>query len=72
MITVFGDHHLSQQPGGGNAFVDDLRGDWCLDQRFAVITDPFSTDMALDGKYARRVVQLLADVLTNALERAAT
>lgn len=28
--------------------------------------------MALDGKYARRVAQLLADVLTNALERATT
>jgi hypothetical protein len=72
MITVFGDHHLSQHPGSGDAFVDDLRGDGRLDQCFTVITDPFATDMALDGKYCRCVALFLADVLTNALERAAT
>lgn len=44
----------------------------CLDQRFAVITDPFVTHMALNGKHAGRVVQLLADVLTDALEYATT
>jgi len=63
---------LARCVGSGDALVDDLRGDWCLDQRFAVITDSFATDMALDGKYAGRIVQLLADVLTDALERAAT
>ena len=67
----FGDHHVGQQPSGWDALVDDLRRDWCLGQRFAVITDPFATHMAFNGKHAGRVVQLLANVLADALECAA-
>ncbi|KDD67519.1 hypothetical protein V466_18755 [Pseudomonas mandelii PD30] len=33
-----------------------------MDQRFAVITDPFAPDMTFDTKHAGRIVQLLADV----------
>ena len=42
-----------------------------LDQRFAVIAYPIATDMAFNGKHAGRVVQLLADVFTDALKLAA-
>lgn len=47
MITVFGDHHLCQSAGRGDAFVDDLCR--CLDQRVAVIVDLLSTDVAFYG-----------------------
>ncbi len=72
MITVLGDHHLSQQPSGRDAFVDDLCWHCCLDQRFAVITDPFATDMTLDGEHARCVIQFFADIFTDAFQCATT
>ncbi|MNP67714.1 hypothetical protein D3C76_1635750 [compost metagenome] len=71
MVGKLGDHDVGQQPSSRDALVDDLRRNRCLNQRFAVIADPFATNMALDGKYAGRVVQLFADVLTDALEGAA-
>jgi hypothetical protein len=42
-----------------------------LDQRFALPAGPFPTNMLFDGEHARRVVQLLADVFTDALKLAA-
>ena len=68
MVGILRNHDVGQQPGGRDALVDDLRRHWRLDQCFAVITDPFATDMALDSKYARRVIQLFADVFTDTLE----
>lgn len=43
-----------------------------LDQRFALTAGPFATYMLLDGKHARRVIQLLVDILADALKLAAT
>ncbi len=71
MITVLGDHHLSQQAGGRDAFVDYLCRYRCLDQRFAVLADPLATDMALDGEHARRVIEFFTDILPDPFERAA-
>lgn len=72
MIGKLGDHDVGQQPGGRDALINDLRRYGCLDQCFAVIADPLATDMTFNGKHAGRVVQLLADIFTNALECAAT
>ncbi len=71
MVGKLGDHDVGQQPGGRDALVDDLRRNRCLDQGLAVIADPFATDMAFNGEHAGRVVQLLADILADALECAA-
>jgi hypothetical protein len=71
MVGELRDHYMGQQPGGWDAFVDDLCRNGCLDQRFALITDPLATDVTLNGEYTRRVVEFLADVLTDALECAA-
>ncbi len=43
MIGKLGDHDMSQQPRGREAFVDDLCWYRCLDQGFAVIADPLAT-----------------------------
>jgi hypothetical protein len=40
-----------------------------LHQRLTLIAHPFAADVTLHGERARRVVQLLADVFANALER---
>ena len=71
MIGVFRDHHLSQQPGSRDAFVDNLRRPRLLNQGFAVITDPFATNMPFNAEHAWRVVELFADVFADALEGAA-
>ncbi len=71
MIGKLGDHDMSQQPSGRDAFVDDLCRYRCLDQCFAVIADPLATHMALDGKHARRVVQFFADVFADTFKCAA-
>ncbi len=72
MIGVLGDEHLGQQPGGGEAFVDHLCRHRRLDQRLALLARPLATDVALHRELTRHVVQLLADVLADALERTAT
>ncbi|MNP23841.1 hypothetical protein D3C76_1165660 [compost metagenome] len=72
MVSKLGNHDVGQQPSGRDTLVDDLRRNRCLNQRFAVIADPFATHMAFDGEHTGRVVQLLADILADALEYAAT
>ncbi len=67
MISELRDHDV----GSRDALVDDLRWYRGLDQRFAVIANPLATDMALNGKHARRVVQFFTDIFTDALECAA-
>ena len=71
MVSELGNHDAGQQPGSRDALVDDLSRNRCLDQGFALIADPFATDVPLNGEHARGVVELLADVFTDALELAA-
>ena len=63
---------MGEQARSRDALINNLRGYGCLDQRFAVVANPFATYMAFNGKYAGRVVQLFADVLADALEGTAT
>ena len=63
---------MSQQACGRDTFVDHLSRNRSLDQCFALAAGPFSTHMLFDGKYARRVIELLAHVLADALKLAAT
>ena len=71
MVRVLGHQDLSQQAGGGDALVDDLWWYRCLDQGLALFAGPLAPDVPLHGELARYVIQLLADVFTNALELAA-
>lgn len=71
MVGILRDHDVGQQPGRRDTLIDDLCRHRRLNQRFAVITDPLATDMAFDGKHARRVVQFFADIFTDTLECAA-
>lgn len=72
VIGKLGHHHVSQQACGRDTFVDNLRRNRRLNQGFALTAGPFATHMLLDGKHARRVIQLLADIFANALKLAAT
>lgn len=72
VVGVLGNEHLCEEPGSGQALVDDLRGRRRLHQALALGASPLATDVALDGEHARGVIELLADVLSEALERAAT
>lgn len=42
MVGELRDHDVRQQPGGWNAFVDDLRRNRCLDKGFALIPEPWT------------------------------
>ncbi len=70
VIGVLGHQHLRQQPGGGDAFVDDVRIDGDLGERLALRTSPLAPDVALDAEDARHIVQLLGHVLAHALHLA--
>lgn len=70
MISELRHHHMSQQTCSRNALVDHLGRYRRLDKCFALTAGPFSTYMLLDGEHAWRVVQLLADVLADALKLA--
>ena len=71
MIIVLGDQHLRQQAVSRDGFVDYLCRYRGLDRRFAVLTDPLATDMALDGEHGRRVIELFADIFADPLKRTA-
>lgn len=71
VIGILGHENLSQQARGGDALVDHLRGNRCLNQGLATGAGPLAADVALDREHTRRVVELLAHVLADALERAA-
>ncbi|MNG06163.1 hypothetical protein D3C84_893900 [compost metagenome] len=71
MVGKLGHHDVGQQTRRRDAFVDNVRRYRRLDQCFALLTGPFSTDMALDGKYAGRVVELFAGIFADTLEGAA-
>ena len=72
MIGVLGDEHLRQQSGGRYSLVDDVRGNRGLREGLALCTRPLASDMALDTEHPRRVIELLADVLTDTLHRTPT
>ena len=67
MVCVLRNQHLGQQACFQNAFVNDLRGHWCLNQALALGASPLAVNVALNCGQARRVVELFADVLTDAL-----
>ena len=71
VVGELGHHHVGQQAGSGDTLVDYLRRHRGLDQCFALPTCPFPTHMLFDGEHARRVVQLFADIFTDALKLAA-
>lgn len=54
-----------------DALGDNVRRYRHMDQCFAMLTGPFSTDMALDDEYAGRVVEFFAGIFADALESAA-
>jgi hypothetical protein len=49
MISVLAQQHLSQQAGGGVAFVDDVRLDRRLLNALALGACPLAADVALDA-----------------------
>ena len=71
MIGKLGHHHVSQQACSRDALIDHLSRNWRLDQCFTLAAGLFTTHMLLDGEYARRVIELLADVLADTLKLAA-
>lgn len=72
MVSKLRNHDVGQQARSRNALVDHLRRHWSLDQCFAAVADPLATDMALHGEHARCVIELLADIFTDAFKSAAT
>jgi len=71
MVSKLGHHYVGQQACRRDAFVDDMRRYRRLDQRLALLTGPFPTDMAFDGKHAGGVVELFAGIFADTLEGAA-
>ena len=71
MVRMLGYQHVGQQAGRGDPLVDHFGGNRGLHQGAAAAARPFAAYMALYREHARRVVQLLTDVLGNALEHAA-
>lgn len=71
VVGVLGHHHMGHEAGGRNALVDHVRLDRRLHNRLAPGAGPFAADVAHDGERARHVVELLADVLADALHLAA-
>ena len=72
MIGMLGHHHLGQQSRRRDALVDDLCRHGSLYQGAAMRAGPLAAHVALDREHAWRVVELLADVFADALDRAAT
>jgi hypothetical protein len=71
VIGVLGYQHLRQQSRGGQPLVDDVRRHRRLHQGLARRAHPFAADVPLDGEDAGGVVELLGDVLADALQLAA-
>jgi len=67
MVSELRDHDVVEQVRSRDALINNLRRNQCLSQRFEVIADLLATDMAFDGEHAARVIQLLANVFTDAL-----
>lgn len=70
MVHELRDQHLCYQAGSRDALIDDVGRHWGLDQLLTHPADPFTTDMALDFELTRDVIELLTDILTDALEAA--
>ncbi len=71
MVRILRHQHVRQQAGGRHPLVDDVRRHRRLHQRLARLAHPFAAHMALDREHARLIVELLGDVLADALQRTA-
>lgn len=71
MVQILAYQHLREQPSRRDALVDDVRGDGRLQQRLALRADPLAAHVALDAEHPRAVVELLGNILADALEGAA-
>ncbi len=71
VVGEFGHLHVRQHARSGDALIDHLRRQRRLDQCFALPAGQFPNNVLFDGEHAWRVVQLLADVFTDALKLAA-
>ncbi len=63
VIVVLGQHHLRQQAGGGNAFVNELRWQGCSQHRLAARTGVLAADVPVHEEACGLAVELLADLL---------
>jgi hypothetical protein len=68
MAGKLGHHDVGEQACCWHAFVYNVRRYRHHYQRFALLADPLSTDVALDGEHTRRVVELFAGIFADALE----
>ena len=64
--------HLGQQAGRRDPLIDNLCRNRGLDQPLTAPADPFTADVPFDLEHPRGVIELLAHVLPDPLERAAT
>ncbi|CQR34789.1 conserved hypothetical protein [Thiomonas arsenitoxydans] len=63
VIVVLGQHHLRQQAGGGNAFVNELRWQGCSQHRLAAGAGILAADVPVHEETRGLAVELLADLL---------
>ncbi|CAG9186974.1 hypothetical protein LMG32289_06715 [Cupriavidus pampae] len=61
MVAELGHQRMRQQAGGGDALVDDVRGNGYLGESLTLTAYPLAPDMMFDREHARGVVQLLAN-----------
>jgi hypothetical protein len=71
-FQVLRDQHLGKESRSRDSFVDYMRGHWGLGQQFATTADPFAADMPLYLEDTGRIVELLAYILSDALQTTAT
>lgn len=67
MIGIPGHQRLSQQCCSGNAFLNHLGRERCLNQCLTARTSPLPANMTFDAECAWRIVKFLTDILANAL-----
>ena len=72
VVHKLGHQHMGQQPGRGDALVDDVRCYWRLYELLALGARPLASYVALYREHAGLVVQLLGHVLTDTLHLTAT
>ena len=67
MICELGHQHMGRQAGSSNSLVNDVWHHRRLHQRLALFAHPFAAHMALNCERARLVIELLGNVLADAL-----
>ena len=68
MVIMFGNDDLGQQPGGRNAFVDDLGRHGGHVHRVAAAAGIFAANVPVHEELRRHAVQLFAHVLAKAFQ----